>query len=449
MLRCDLHRHAYGSVQPAWWLPRLVNNPADLSAYERAYDQAFGRDPGLRAVLGQLRSGATIDHCLPAFERLFTLRRGDGSGFERFQAKHDLLTWSSALADPQLAQRPTARASDELQALCEHLFDQARSEGLRLMEWRIMLPAALRPAVARWIYQTVSQHCQRLSTAQCTMQVVVSLPRNQALAAWQTLAAALIAGEANSVVAVDLCHREERSDPLDLLPLAETIRAFNAEHPQLAVALLVHVGESFETISLESALRRVDHAASQLGAHRLGHALAAGLAAAHFGPHRRHESAAERLRQIDYDLQQASALRHAGVIIDEDALRDERRALQGQDPRRRLPQVYDEQRLSQWQCRQHWLCEQLQTRATIIEVCPTSNLLIAGLRDPAHHPIHTFLEHGVRCVLGSDDPGLLASSLPNEIHVIDQWCGKGQGAGLADSYAWRSEVLSGRTGQIL
>ncbi|MFN8010881.1 MAG: hypothetical protein U0P81_05700 [Holophagaceae bacterium] len=58
-----------------------------------------------------------------------------------------------------------------------------------------------------------------------------------------------------------------------------------------------------------------------------------------------------------------------------------------------------------------WLAE----RRVPVDVCLTSNRgLVPELADPASHPLPRMLRAGVRCALGTDDPGVLPCDLPGE-----------------------------------
>ena len=58
------------------------------------------------------------------------------------------------------------------------------------------------------------------------------------------------------------------------------------------------------------------------------------------------------------------------------------------------------------------LLELLAGRRIPVDVCPTSNYaLVPGL---AAHPLPRFLEAGIRCALGTDDPGLIPTTLQGE-----------------------------------
>jgi hypothetical protein len=58
--------------------------------------------------------------------------------------------------------------------------------------------------------------------------------------------------------------------------------------------------------------------------------------------------------------------------------------------------------------------ERLVNRPALIEACPTSNLIIAGINDYESHPIHQWLAEGIRVTINTDDPGLLSVTLVDE-----------------------------------
>ncbi|BDU72073.1 adenosine deaminase family protein [Mesoterricola silvestris] len=58
------------------------------------------------------------------------------------------------------------------------------------------------------------------------------------------------------------------------------------------------------------------------------------------------------------------------------------------------------------------LVELLVDRGIALDVCPTSNRALVP--DLGPHPLPLLLEAGVRCALGTDDPGLIPTDLPGE-----------------------------------
>jgi hypothetical protein len=50
----------------------------------------------------------------------------------------------------------------------------------------------------------------------------------------------------------------------------------------------------------------------------------------------------------------------------------------------------------------------------VIEVCPTSNLIIGDIDDYQRHPIHRWLTESIRVTINTDDPGLFSVTLGDE-----------------------------------
>lgn len=64
------------------------------------------------------------------------------------------------------------------------------------------------------------------------------------------------------------------------------------------------------------------------------------------------------------------------------------------------------------------LVELLADRGTCLDVCPTSNLLLAVVPSLAEHPLPALLAAGVRCSLNADDPLLFGPGLLAEYEVV-------------------------------
>jgi hypothetical protein len=206
------------------------------------------------------------------------------------------------------------------------------------------------------------------------------------------------------------------------------------------------VGESFTDKSLESVVRWVQEVA-EMGAHRLGHAIALGIDPDALGEHTRTESVRERMDQLRYDLAHADALEKRGVRIDRAARDAELRRLEASDTNATVIHAYDRARLDEVRRRQDYAMERVRSTGAVIEVCPTSNRRIGGIDDPAHHPIHRFLVAGLRVVVASDDPGIFGVTLEDELAWVKKTAGLGDEAMRAlRKNAWeaRSEVVAGR-----
>jgi hypothetical protein len=285
-----------------------------------------------------------------------------------------------------------------------------------------------------------------LAGAGPTLRLAVSLPRADPWAEWERVQALALGPHGEAVTGVDFCGIEEGFPPKDQARFFATVAAFNVAHPDRAVAVLYHVGESFTDKSLESAIRWVQEAA-EAGAHRLGHAIALGIDPDHYRHHRRYEAAGERIDQIDHDLAHADGLAAAGVVVDPYALTAERARL-AERPDQTVTVTYDDARLAEVRRRQDYALARVRATGAVIEVCPTSNRRIAGIADPAHHPLHRFLAAGIPTVIATDDPGLFAVTLADELDWACRHAPAG-GDGLRRRFietAWasRSERLTGR-----
>jgi adenosine deaminase len=63
------------------------------------------------------------------------------------------------------------------------------------------------------------------------------------------------------------------------------------------------------------------------------------------------------------------------------------------------------------------LVRELAERGTVLEVCPTSNVVLGAYRDYAAHPFPALRDAGVRVTLGSDDPPYWEATVGGEYAV--------------------------------
>lgn len=76
------------------------------------------------------------------------------------------------------------------------------------------------------------------------------------------------------------------------------------------------------------------------------------------------------------------------------------------------------------------LIRRLVDEEIVLEICPTSNVCLAGIPSLADHPIQRLRDAGVKVTVNSDDPPLFNTTLTNE------WIG------CSDAFGWsRSDVL--------
>jgi hypothetical protein len=411
--------------------------------YEPGYQRAFGRASSARSLVERHRAGdasAALE-----FEDVFVFGDGDAGSFPRFQAKFDLIIAGSRIGRAYVdeTQRPAAIA--EIREVARRVLIDQRDEGIGYAEQRFFFG---RHATSAFVDEALGALLEDYARAPdgITARLAVSLPREDAFLHWPLVQKHALGPHGHALTGVDFCFFEEGFPQKHQRAFFAELARFNAAHPERALAVLYHVGESFEDKSLESAVRWVQEAA-ELGAHRLGHAIALGVDPEAYGAHVRPESVGERRDQIAYDLRHCDVLRRAGVHVDVDALERERALLAEKPESETLKIVYDHRRLHEVRARQRVAMAAIRETGAVIEVCPTSNLRIGGLVDPKHHPVHRFYEEGLPFVVASDDPGIFGTRLRDEIDWVAGQLGldaAGRSALAEAAYARRSEVLTGR-----
>ena len=423
---CELHVHLGGCFY-AEDLIRLgsdVYQEVDWSGFCDGYEQAYGDLPDVSRLYSDALSGCRSG--VDAFRRHFVFTSADGPAFTRFLAKFQFFIC--------LARHFAAIGREgELFAAA---IDRHRSEGLDYVEYRAMDNRGIgNPEDFLSFHRGNAEITRRASDRGFTARYVISLPRWEPVEAY-ALVQRLLDGSPElieTVVGLDFCHVEEGFPPKLVRPLFDQVAADNRERPGRALEIVYHVGESFYDKSLESAVRWC-HEAAELGARRLGHCVVLGLdpviavgrrASAH-----EEELVSERLDQIGYDLAHAVALRSYGVGVDVQALERERSELRRKDAGDLVARPYDERRLKETRNRQRFALDAVAKSGAVIETCPTSNLCIGGVPDPAAHPVRRFLESEVNLAVAADDPGIFDSPLAAEVDWV--LCHSGMdAAGLA------------------
>ena len=71
------------------------------------------------------------------------------------------------------------------------------------------------------------------------------------------------------------------------------------------------------------------------------------------------------------------------------------------------------------------LVEELAEREIVLEVCPTSNVVLGVFPSYEEHPLPQLIEAGVRVTLGSDDPPYFGASIGGEYTVAGERMGLG------------------------
>ena len=424
---CELHVHVGGCfyVDDIFAMGRDIYEAVDWSLFVESYETAFGVRPDPVRIFADALTTQPPD--LSDLRRHYVFEQQDGGDFGRFMAKFNLLI--------SLARhwRQFQRRDGEL---VERIVERHRSEGLDYVEYRAMLTnRSAGPDEVVEFHRSVAQTLKDASGKGLTARYAVSVPRWDPLGGCELVLRLLEETPEliDTIVGIDFCNDEEGFPPKTARPVFERLARHNRQNPERALGVLYHVGENFWDKSLESAVRWC-HEAAELGASRLGHAIALGLDPAVAISRREDahvaELVSERRDQIQYDLRHPLELEKFGVEIATGVLEAEWEELRGRDPMSGVTRDYSQTRLEEIRRRQDFVLHRLAESGTVIESCPTSNLRIGGVPDAAHHPIHRFLDSGVNLVVSADDPGIFDSPLAAEIDWVVAHC-KLDAAGLA------------------
>jgi hypothetical protein len=415
---CELHMHILGAfyADDVLALGRDRYRTVDWQPFRDHYRAHLGADVDPIAIFDAAVRGDPDGFARLA--RLHTYTAEDGGDFGRWEAKFDffMAIWSTY--------RRQREAGDRL--LLGRMLDRYRAQGLDYVEYRCGSGMDT-PGFRHW-HHLCARILRDASCAGMTARYIVSLPRWAPLEGYQLLRGLLADHPeiAPAIVGVDFASVEEGFPPKGLRPVFAQVARDNRADPATALDVVCHVGESYFDKSLESAIRWC-HELAEMGARRLGHAIALGLdpavaVARRPGAHER-ELVSERLDQIAYELHHHAALSTYSAPIDVAALVREREALVARDLAEEIERPYDAERLDGVRGRQRFVLDRLVALGTVIESCPTSNMRIGGVPDPAHHPIHRFLASGVNLAICTDDPGNFAITLSSEIDWVLTYTG--------------------------
>ena len=421
---CELHVHIGGCLHVEDFLDLARNHYRDVdwNPFVEAYERAFGRRPPDPATLIEeaLLGG---DAGLERLRDHFVVDANDDGDFGRFLAKFCLPIslfrhWNSVLGRAEV--------------ILERILQRHRNEGLDCVEYRALHNAGTsNPESFLNFHVTVARALSKARDSQFDPRYIISLPRREASGAYALVCQLLNEQPdlSDTIVGLDFCDVEEGNPPKLVRSLVEQVRRDNELDVHPPLELVYHVGEVFFDKSLESAVRWC-HEAGELGARRLGHAIALGMDPAVSVGRRPHahqgELVGERLDQIDYDLRHAEVLSECEVDVDVDALRKERELLGREDALTTIDRPYTPDRLEQVRLRQQFVLRQLVELGTVIETCPTSNLRIGAVPNADSHPVHRFLDSSVNLVIGADDPGIFASPLAAEVDWVAHHAGVGE-----------------------
>lgn len=440
----DLHTHLYGCVDSMNFLDFLLHREVDWTTYQDNYHRVYGVVPPITEILERCRQGVAGSRS--EFHRLFVFGDDYAGNFDRFQAKYDMLMHGGDSARFARGEAPVSVLIDSICRFIHHTVAAQRRQNVGYIEQRMNVGLRYSRGQAAELIRAMLASYGKWADSDIQPRLAVSLPRENPWPTWEVVKDAALGPLGTFLTGIDFCNAEEGYPPKDQRPLFDAVKDFNHRHPDRALAILYHVGESFNDKSLESAVRWV-HEAAEFGAHRLGHAISLGVDPRLYGNHTRNESVAERIDQLNYDLNHRDGLAEFDVHVDVVAVKKELERLKSLPADSLLTIEYDDVKLDEITQRQKYALRCVRALGAIIEVCPTSNRRIGGVTDPEHHPVKQFLASDAPFVIATDDPGILGATLTDEIawvaehhHLADDAM-----AHIIDlSWSSRSEVLTGR-----
>lgn len=326
--------------------------------------------------------------------------------FPAFQARFNLM----------IALLPTVEFATKV--MRHVVLGQVRA-GLKYAEHRVFVPPTLDETALTGYYQKLAACAAALNSdlaGQFSVRVILSVSRNPDTFNRQYAVLRALQSDPNvavNVTGVDFCGIEEGFPPENLSDVFAKVRADNAANPDHALALLYHVGESFDGMSIFSAMRWISKSVT-MGAHRLGHATAAGLlvtCVSRFGDGCRFtEPRSEALSLLGF-LQQHPDLQNDPAAA---ALRKIYRAALDSEDEDILTFVWNEELRQIVSGLQLTILRDLASAGITIESCPTSNRIIGRIDHVKALPVFQFANAEVPFVISTDDPGIFATSLGQE-----------------------------------
>ena len=440
----DLHQHLYGSIHWQDFLQFLNTRSVDWSVYESAFEEVYGDIPPIRQILERSRNA--VPESEEEFRKLFVFGEEDGGDFPRFQAKYNMLVAGSAWSTFSRGNVSLSEVAEEIAHFMRQILGRQMEEGVSYSEQRMTLSPRFTQGQARELLLKMLDTYREYEGSSIQPRLAVSLSRDDPWVHWEVVKELALGEYGNLLTGVDFCYFEEGYPPKGKREFFQAVKDFNFRYPERSLAVLYHVGESFADKSLESSIRWV-HEAAEMGAHRLGHAIALGISPDLYGVHRRQETVEERIDQLRYDLRHKEALSSIGVAVDAQSITLDLEQLQNRPHSDLVSVEYDEYRLQEVRLRQRFAADCIRAMGSIVEVCPTSNRRIGGIVGDRHHPIRQFVDFGLPFVVGSDDPGIFDTSLGKEIETaldIADLPPESYGEIVERSWRCRSEILSGR-----
>ncbi|XFA98675.1 adenosine deaminase [Candidatus Izemoplasma sp. B36] len=224
----------------------------------------------------------------------------------------------------------------------------------------------------------------------------------------------------DTILGIDFSGREQ--SPLSIMKFYKKYNE-DLKNKIHKLQLVVHIGEDFFDKSLDSAIRWI-HQTALFGAKRLAHCIGLGMdplvAINRKKDAHAFETIKERLDQIEYDIKYVNQLNQFGISVDIQKLESEYDQLNKRDHNELIRIDYTREKLEEIRLRQNFVLSELKKLNTIIEICPTSNLVIGNVLTYKDHSLHKILASEVDVVICTDDPGIFDITLSDEFSLLQE-----------------------------
>ncbi len=424
----ELHSHLYGAI-PAdilYDIGKRNINPR-WNIYTDVYEKIFNKKIDSNTFF---KTYDTLDK----FKELYYF--SNKAPFEVFQCKFNLIIALSTF-NP-----------DEIKFISKHVLCESSKKGVSYSEFRIMYNPF---ATEKDYYEKTLAACSGLSEGELAYNVkgrlVVSLHRHSGFEdQYEWLKKAMKSNELISkyLVGIDFCNTEEGFPPKFKKDFFKKILLDNQMDSTQSLAILYHVGESFQDKSHLSACRWILES-SEYGAHRLGHCIAMGEALNKYIGTERMELIEEYIDTNEFILNHYDEISEFGKISDYDNIRINLEKSKTSSLKQ-IPIKYDEPFVENLDTFRKYVIHKLIKNRSVVESCPSSNLLIGMIDTYENLPIKAFSESNLRLTISADDPGIFNIDLQGEYKICESI-----GISLEklnkikeDSKLYTSEILCGR-----
>ncbi len=377
---------------------RFTNKTKNLDWFATEYEKAWGRKP-----LWQKYWKKNEEQGFLALKRDYEVVTP--VNFSQFQACFNLLIALFGIEPHDVE-------------ILHHVMQSQKEQGLLYSELRTIIPPRFNEEEASEYLKNICSEVLKFSSPHETeyqTKLILSLPRANELLnsqytflkSWMKKYQELSA----AIVGIDFCFIEEGHPPEDKKEFCARVHQDNEQDPTTALAILYHVGESFQNMSLMSSIRWVCEA-WHMGAHRLGHAISLGVDPAMYLHHAWHEGMTERQSHLQWLLKSKNWLSQFGYDVDKNSIRKELNTLASSATE--ISGSYNETMVKDIRSLQDAVLKHLKEKKALIESCPTSNLRIGDIKELKFHPLQRFLSNGMDVIISSDDPGIFSSNLHEE-----------------------------------